>query len=141
MQRSTDRILATHVGSLIRPQPLQEFLRAKQAGKPFDERAYEQCLTESVAGVVQEQAKALGAALRAHAPALRIEATAEDFVSINAMEAWNNAILDEDDSPYARMQAYLGNLHTLAQQLRVAARHYQLDEDEIAATFRDRRVP
>ena len=33
MKRSTDRILTTHVGSLIRPQALQEFLRAKQAGK------------------------------------------------------------------------------------------------------------
>ncbi len=36
MKRSNDRILTTHVGSLIRPQPLQAFLRAKQAGKPFD---------------------------------------------------------------------------------------------------------
>ena len=34
MKRSTDRILTTHVGSLIRPAALQEFLRAKQAGKP-----------------------------------------------------------------------------------------------------------
>ena len=34
MKRSTDRILTTHVGSLIRPQALQEFLRLKQAGKP-----------------------------------------------------------------------------------------------------------
>jgi 5-methyltetrahydropteroyltriglutamate--homocysteine methyltransferase len=57
MKRSTSRILTTHVGSLIRPQPLQEFLRAKQGGKPFDEAAYEKCLTESVAEVVREQAK------------------------------------------------------------------------------------
>ena len=34
MKRSTDRILTTHVGSLIRPPALQDFLRAKQAGKP-----------------------------------------------------------------------------------------------------------
>ncbi len=32
MQRSTDRILTTHVGSLIRPPELQEFLRARQKG-------------------------------------------------------------------------------------------------------------
>ena len=31
MQRSTDRILSTHVGSLIRPAALQEFLRQRQA--------------------------------------------------------------------------------------------------------------
>jgi len=36
MTRSIDRILTTHVGSLIRPQPLQAFLRAKQAGNGFD---------------------------------------------------------------------------------------------------------
>ena len=36
MKRSSDRILTTHVGSLIRPPALQDFLRAKQAGKPYD---------------------------------------------------------------------------------------------------------
>jgi 5-methyltetrahydropteroyltriglutamate--homocysteine methyltransferase len=46
MKRSVDRILTTHVGSLIRPQPLQEFLRAKQASKPFDLQAYDHCLTD-----------------------------------------------------------------------------------------------
>jgi 5-methyltetrahydropteroyltriglutamate--homocysteine methyltransferase len=58
MKRSTDRILTTHVGSLIRPQPLQQFLRAKQAGEPFEQEAYESCLTESVAEVVRRQAAA-----------------------------------------------------------------------------------
>jgi 5-methyltetrahydropteroyltriglutamate--homocysteine methyltransferase len=58
MKRSTDRILTTHVGSLIRPQPLQEFLRAKQARQPFDEKAYETCVTDSVAEVVRQQAAA-----------------------------------------------------------------------------------
>ena len=58
MKRSVDRILTTHVGSLIRPQPLQEFLRAKQASKPFDLQAYDHCLTRSVADVVRRQAEA-----------------------------------------------------------------------------------
>jgi 5-methyltetrahydropteroyltriglutamate--homocysteine methyltransferase len=57
MKRSTDRILTTHVGSLIRPQALQEFLRAKQAGKPYDKVAYDRCLTETVAEVVHQQAE------------------------------------------------------------------------------------
>src|SRR5271169_735471 len=56
MKRSTDRILTTHVGSLIRPQALQEFLRVKQAGKPYDTAAYDKCLTASVADVVRKQA-------------------------------------------------------------------------------------
>src|SRR5262249_50491836 len=58
MKHSTDRILTTHVGSLIRPEPLQAFLRLKQAGKPFDEVAYQKCLTASVADIVRQQAEA-----------------------------------------------------------------------------------
>jgi 5-methyltetrahydropteroyltriglutamate--homocysteine methyltransferase len=57
MKRSVDRILTTHVGSLIRPQPLQAFLRAKQARNAFDPDAYEQCLSESVAAIVRHQAE------------------------------------------------------------------------------------
>ena len=58
MKRSTDRILTTHVGSLIRPPQLQEFLRARQKSDGFDERAYDQCLTASVADVVRGQEEA-----------------------------------------------------------------------------------
>ncbi|MGB9259956.1 MAG: cobalamin-independent methionine synthase II family protein [Pseudolabrys sp.] len=58
MKRSTDRVLATHVGSLIRPRSLQEFLRSKQAGMAYDEDAYQKCLTASVADVVREQTQA-----------------------------------------------------------------------------------
>ncbi|MCC6888444.1 MAG: cobalamin-independent methionine synthase II family protein [Hyphomicrobiales bacterium] len=57
MHRSTERILTTHVGSLIRPQELQQFLRARQQGSGFDQDAYERCLTESVAAVVRRQAE------------------------------------------------------------------------------------
>jgi 5-methyltetrahydropteroyltriglutamate--homocysteine methyltransferase len=57
MKRSNNRILTTHVGSLIRPPALQDFLRAKQAGKPYDKSAYETCLQQSVADVVHKQAE------------------------------------------------------------------------------------
>ncbi|HEY1983660.1 MAG TPA: cobalamin-independent methionine synthase II family protein [Xanthobacteraceae bacterium] len=56
MKRSTDRILTTHVGSLIRPDALQDFLRARQSGKPYDKAGYDACLKSSVADVVREQA-------------------------------------------------------------------------------------
>ena len=58
MKRSTSRILTTHVGSLIRPDALQDFLRAKQGGKPYDQAAYDKCLADSVAAVVRRQAEA-----------------------------------------------------------------------------------
>jgi len=56
MKRSSNRVLTTHVGSLIRPPALQEFLRAKQAGKPYDKSAYDTCLKDAVAEVVHKQA-------------------------------------------------------------------------------------
>jgi len=58
MKHSTDRILTTHVGSLIRPPELQAYLRLKQAGKPYDDPAYQKCLTDSIAAIVRRQAEA-----------------------------------------------------------------------------------
>jgi len=58
MKRSTDRILTTHVGSLIRPPELLEFLRAKQLKQGYDEGAHARCLKDSVAGIVHRQAEA-----------------------------------------------------------------------------------
>ncbi len=58
MKRSTNRVLTTHVGSLIRPPELQDFLRAKQARRPFDESAYDACLAGSVKTIVRQQADA-----------------------------------------------------------------------------------
>jgi 5-methyltetrahydropteroyltriglutamate--homocysteine methyltransferase len=58
MRRSTERILTTHVGSLIRPDPLLPFIRAKQNGQPYDEQAYADCLARSVQEIVKKQATA-----------------------------------------------------------------------------------
>jgi len=58
MKHSTNRILTTHVGSLIRPADLQDFLRARQSGKPYDEAGFQACLTRSVAEVVARQGQA-----------------------------------------------------------------------------------
>jgi 5-methyltetrahydropteroyltriglutamate--homocysteine methyltransferase len=57
MKRSSHRILTSHVGSLIRPPALQDFLRAKRAGKPYDPKGYQNCLTDSVVEVVRHQAQ------------------------------------------------------------------------------------
>jgi 5-methyltetrahydropteroyltriglutamate--homocysteine methyltransferase len=57
MKRSSNRILTTHVGSLIRPPELLEFIRAMQDRFLYDEAAYEKCLKDSVAEVVKKQAE------------------------------------------------------------------------------------
>jgi len=58
MKRSTDRILTTHVGSLIRPPELLPFIRARQDGQPYDPQAYADCLASSVKTIVQKQTAA-----------------------------------------------------------------------------------
>jgi 5-methyltetrahydropteroyltriglutamate--homocysteine methyltransferase len=58
MKRSTERILTSHVGSLIRPPALIEFLRAREERRPVDEAAFAACLTKSVADIVRRQAEA-----------------------------------------------------------------------------------
>src|ERR1700688_5055038 len=58
MKRSSNRILTTHVGSLIRPPRLLELARAQQNGEAVDASAYAQCLKDSVAEVVARQAQA-----------------------------------------------------------------------------------
>src|SRR3989449_9444736 len=56
MKRSTERILTTHAGSLIRPAPLLQFIGAKQRRQPYDEQAYQDCLRNSVSEIVGRQA-------------------------------------------------------------------------------------
>jgi len=55
MTASTDRILTTHVGSLIRPEALVAFLRTHDRREPLDERAFRDCLRRSVTDVVKRQ--------------------------------------------------------------------------------------
>ena len=58
MRRSTDRILTTHTGSLIRPPQLLEIVRQRQSGMAVDEADYGQALRDSVQEVVARQAEA-----------------------------------------------------------------------------------
>ena len=53
-----NRIPVTHVGSLVRPAPLVEFLRKLQDNAPYDKAAFETCLTQSVAEAVKRQVEA-----------------------------------------------------------------------------------
>jgi len=57
MKRSTNRILSTHVGSLIRPPKLAEAIQARQNNQ-IDEASYQQCLRDSVRDVVRRQLEA-----------------------------------------------------------------------------------
>jgi 5-methyltetrahydropteroyltriglutamate--homocysteine methyltransferase len=55
MHRSTDRILTTHVGSLIRPEKVLSYTNALAFGESVDMAAYEAALTGAVGDVVHDQ--------------------------------------------------------------------------------------
>jgi 5-methyltetrahydropteroyltriglutamate--homocysteine methyltransferase len=53
--RSQNRILTTHVGSLIRPPELANLLRTRQVGERAEDGAFNTCLAAAVADVVRSQ--------------------------------------------------------------------------------------
>jgi 5-methyltetrahydropteroyltriglutamate--homocysteine methyltransferase len=58
MQRSTDRILSTHVGSLARPHGLLELMREKEHGRPYSHEDFDAAVRAAVADRVHRQADA-----------------------------------------------------------------------------------
>lgn len=92
----------------------------------------------AAARIVSDQADELSAALIEHELALRVDPPSENQVSGYVAEAWNAAVVDNEDSQLARAKAYLRTLHQLALRLREAAERYQLGEEESAAAFEDR---
>src|SRR5512147_2198886 len=58
MQRSTDRFLTTHTGSLPRPDDLIRMMYAKEEGVPVEPQALAQRVRSAVAEVVKKQAEA-----------------------------------------------------------------------------------
>jgi 5-methyltetrahydropteroyltriglutamate--homocysteine methyltransferase len=58
MKRSMDRMLTTHVGSLVRPPGLVEIMRAKESGQAYDQEKLAASVRSSVREVVQKQVEA-----------------------------------------------------------------------------------
>ena len=58
MLHSSERILTSHVGSLIRPLDVMKLMKARDLRQPYDERAAAALLDRAVSGVVREQAEA-----------------------------------------------------------------------------------
>ena len=55
MQRSADRILTTHCGSLPRPHDLLDMMKAKLNGDSYDEEAYAGRVRTAVSDIVRKQ--------------------------------------------------------------------------------------
>jgi len=56
MQRSTERILTTHVGSLVRPPEIMALMEAKAKGLSAPQSQFDATVSKAVAEVVQKQA-------------------------------------------------------------------------------------
>jgi len=57
VKRSADRILTTHVGSLVRPPEILQTILAKVSHKPFDAAAFATQVRDGVKAVVRKQAE------------------------------------------------------------------------------------
>src|SRR5438552_954453 len=55
MNRSADRILTTHAGSLARPPALVEMINVKESGEPYDNEKFEALAASAVRDVIQRQ--------------------------------------------------------------------------------------
>jgi 5-methyltetrahydropteroyltriglutamate--homocysteine methyltransferase len=58
MSTSQERILTTHVGSLVRPPELTRYIEAIDNGVKVDQAAFDRCLAQSVAEVIRRQQQA-----------------------------------------------------------------------------------
>jgi len=56
MQRSTERILTTHIGSLPRPDGLRDLLLARDQDQAYDQSALAQRVRAAVRDAVKQQA-------------------------------------------------------------------------------------
>ena len=52
------RVLTTHVGSLPRSQEVVDFIFARERGEPYDQAAFDACMTAAVSETVRRQAEA-----------------------------------------------------------------------------------
>jgi 5-methyltetrahydropteroyltriglutamate--homocysteine methyltransferase len=57
MKRSTDRILTTHVGSLVRPPAILEGMKARVLKKPYDQDRLARDVHQGIRDVVRKQAE------------------------------------------------------------------------------------
>lgn len=89
----------------------------------------------AAARIIDAQADALQQKLRGAADALWLESPGNDDVSVRMAAAWNDLLLNNDDSYQVRINEYVASLRRLAGQLGDAARSYGYSEDEISAAF------
>jgi hypothetical protein len=90
----------------------------------------------AAARIIETQADALFKTFRGARDELRIEPPGSDDVSSRIAPAWNDRLVDGDDSYAERISAYVVGLRKLAVQLGDSAKAYGYTEDQIESAFR-----
>lgn len=57
MQRSSERILTTHSGSMCRPRPVLELMKEMELHRPIDENVFDATVSAAIEDVVHEQVR------------------------------------------------------------------------------------
>jgi uncharacterized protein YukE len=84
--------------------------------------------------VINDQIEQLARSFRGAYRDLRINTGGLDSVNANIAAAWNERLIDHDDSYSSRVEQYIDSLMALVEQLRGAAKQYgHTDEDVEAA--------
>lgn len=91
----------------------------------------------AAAKIIEAQANTLADRLIDAVGSVRIDAPAQDVVSVHATEAWNALVIDSDDACLNRVRVYLDGLRRLATRLRAAASQYDQGEEAALAGFAD----
>lgn len=92
----------------------------------------------AAAKIIESQADALKDRFAGIRRDLRINPPGNDQVSERMSAAWNDLLLDDEDSYRNRITAYIAGLRRLAVQLGDTARAYGFSEEEIEAAFRSK---
>jgi hypothetical protein len=90
----------------------------------------------AAAKIIETQADALFQQLGSARRNLRIDPPGGDDVSTRIAPAWNDRLVDDDDSYAQRIADYVTGLKKLAVQLGDTAKAYGFTEDQIEAAFR-----
>ncbi|HEY0451586.1 hypothetical protein [Actinophytocola sp.] len=90
----------------------------------------------AAAKIIDSEASTLMGRLQGSQRDLRIEAPGGDDVSTRIAPAWNDRLVDDDDSYAKRILDYIAGLRKLAVQLADTAKAYGYTEDQIETAFR-----
>lgn len=89
----------------------------------------------AAAKIIDSQADTLQALWAKRSRALRVQPPGEDDVSTRMAMAWNDVLVEDDDSYRNRIRDYIVGLRKLAVQLGDTAKAYGFSEGEISAAF------